>query len=313
MPSIVQGDGNLAPACYSCNSEKLDRLLPPEQLAIVLARVQERLAEVRRLRRKYERSAGADDTILGLIYSRQSGAVTIQQVNEILQRLDAGDVDVTLYRSIEFLDGVVVSEINKANVEELLDRPIKLGTDLPTGLELVHENGSTVAVRTTREYRTAIQKGYYAPTTFAMKTEAFFKLPLAVLTVIEHTRPAERSFIREPRVGIVDLDLTHLSMLPTMTGEHAEHDCRTLAEVKAKGRLLVQSTTSHSLAFEYVGMSRMLVEVIRMDLNGDGIEDMLLYGYDRAIGGTFGAGFTMALTRRSPIGLLEEIDWHHQS
>ncbi len=308
----VQGDGNLAPACYSCNSEKLDRLLPPEQLAIVLARAQERLAEVRRLRRKYERSAGADDAILGLICSLQSGAVTIQKVNEILQRLDAGD-DVTLYRSIEFLDGVVVSEINKANVEELLDRPIKLGTDLPAGLELVHENGSTVAVRTTREYRTAIQKGYYAPTTFAMKMEAFFKLPLAVLTVIEHARPAERSFIREPRVGIVDLDLMPVSMLPTMTGEHEEQDCRTLAAVKAKGRLLVQSTTSHSLDFEYVGMSRMLVEVIRMDLNGDGIEDMLLYGYDRAIGGTFGAGFTMALTRRSPSGLLEEIDWHHQS
>ena len=35
----VQGDGNLAPACYPCNSERLDRLLPPEELAIVLARV----------------------------------------------------------------------------------------------------------------------------------------------------------------------------------------------------------------------------------------------------------------------------------
>ena len=57
-------------------------------------------------------------------------------------------------------------------------------------------------------------------------------------------------------------------------------------------------------------MSRTLVEVMRMDLQGDGIEDILLYGYDRAIGGTFGAGFTMALTRKSPTGVLEETDWH---
>lgn len=307
----VQGDGNLAPACYPCNADKLDRLLSPEQLAIVLSRVQDRVEEVRRLRGKYERSAGADDAILGLICSLQSGAVTSHQVNEILQRFDTADVDVTLYRSIEFLDGIVVSEINKANVEDLLDRPIRLGTDLPAGLELVHKNGSTVAVRTTREYRTAVQGGYYAPTTFGMKMEAFFKLPLAVLTVIEHARPAERSFIREPRVGVVDLDLMPVSMLPTMTGEHGERDCRTLAEVKAKGKLSVESTSSHSIDFAYAGMSRMLVEVMRTDLDGDAIEDILLYGYDRAIGGTFGAGFTMALTRRSPSGLFEEIEWRH--
>jgi hypothetical protein len=242
----------------------------------------------------------------------QSGIVRAQEVNEILQRFDSNDIDVTLYRSIEFLDGVVVSQINKTKVEELLDRPIKLGTDLPGGLEFIHKNGSAVAVRTTREYRTAIQEGYYAPTTFAMKMEAFFKLPLAVLTVVEHARPAERSFIREPRDGIVDLDVMPVSMLPTMTGEHEERDCRTLAEVKSKGKLLVQSASSHSLDFEYSGMSRMLVEVMRMDLRGDGIEGILLYGYDRAIGGTFGAGFTIALTRTSPTGFLEEVDWHHQ-
>jgi hypothetical protein len=308
----LQGDGNLAPACHPCNSEKLDHILPPGRLAILLARIQERIPEVGRLRAKYEQSAGADDVILGLICAMQSGTIQGLEVNEILRRFESSDIDVTLYRSIEFVDGAVVSQINKAKVEELLDRPIKLGTDLPAGLEFIHKDGSTVGVRTTREYRTAIQKGYYAPTTFAIKMEAFFKLPLAVLTVVEHARPAEHSFIREPRVGIVDLDVMPVSMLPTMTGEHEEHDCRTLAEVKAKGKLLVQSTTSHSLDFEYGGMSRILVEVLRMDLNGDGIEDILLYGYDRAIGGTFGAGFTIALTRTSPTGLLEEVDWHHQ-
>lgn len=308
----VQGDSNLASACYACNLDKRDRLLPPEQLAILLTRVQERIPEVRRLRAKYEQSAGADDVILGLICAMESGIVRAQDVSEILRKFDSSDADVTLYRSIELLDGVVVSQVNKDKVEELLDRPIRLGVDLPAGLELVHKNGSTVTVRTTREYGTAIQRGYYAPTTFALKMEALFKLPLAVLTVIEHARRAERSFIRDPRVGLVDLDLMPVSLLPTMTGEHEEHDCRTLAEVKAKGKLSVQAATSYSLDFEYGGMSRTLVEVMRMDIQGDGIEDILLYGYDRAIGGTFGAGFTMALTRKSPTGLLEEIDWHHE-
>ena len=192
----IRGDGNLAPACYSCNLDKHDRLLATEQLAIVFARVRERIAEFQRLRQKYERSAGIDDAILGLICSLQSGSVTTQHIEEVLRRLDEEDANVTLYRSIEFLDGVVVSEISRSNVEDPLDRPVKLGTDLPEGLELVRANGSTVAVRTTRDYRTAVQQGYYAPTTFAMKMEAFFKLPLALLTAMERARQAEHSFIR---------------------------------------------------------------------------------------------------------------------
>ena len=306
----VEGDRNLAPACYACNLDKRDRLLSAEQLAILLSRIQERIPEVRRLRARYEQAAGADDVILGLICAMQTGIVEARDVSEILRKFESSDLDVTLYRSIELLDGVVVSQINRNNAEELLDRPIRLGADLPAGLELVHKDGSTVAVRTTREYSAAVQRGYYAPTTFALKMEAFFKLPLAVLTVIKHAQRAGQSFIRDPRVGLVDLDLMPVSLLPTMTGQHEEQDCRTLAEVDAKGKLSVRSATSHSLDFEYGGMSRTLVEVMRMDLQGDGIEDILLYGYDRAIGGTFGAGFTMALTRKSPTGVLEETDWH---
>ena len=303
----LQSEFNLAPACHSCNTDKLARILPPERVAIIFAKINDRVPEVLRLRRKYECAAGADDAMLGLICALQAGTISSDQVEKIVQRFDTVNPNLTLYKSIEFLDGVVVSELSKADVEFLLDRPVKLGTDLLEGLELHNGCGQTVAVRTTREYRRAMQQGCYASTTFAMKMESFFVLPNAALGAMDRARPSRASFIREPRVGLVDLQFMPVSMLPSMTGEHDEDDCETLADVVAKGNLIVTSSTSSSISFEYGGMSRILFELMRADLDADGVEDVLIFGYDRAIGGTFGGGFATTLTRKSLNGLFEEI------
>jgi hypothetical protein len=44
-------------------------------------------------------------------------------------------------------------------------------------------------------------------------------------------------------------------------------------------------------------MGLYLNEILRADLNDDGIEDILIGSYEWALEGTFGVGYAMALTR----------------
>jgi hypothetical protein len=72
-----------------------------------------------------------------------------------------------------------------------------------------------------------------------------------------------------------------------------------LEETQNKGNLKVISSSFHSLYIEYAYFSRVIVEIMRADLNEDGIEDILVYWYDSSPQGTYGDGGTFLLTRRA--------------
>jgi hypothetical protein len=50
-------------------------------------------------------------------------------------------------------------------------------------------------------------------------------------------------------------------------------------------------------------MAQHLVEVVRADFNGDGLEEILLFNYFYVTDGTFGSGGILILTRKAPDGL----------
>jgi hypothetical protein len=54
-------------------------------------------------------------------------------------------------------------------------------------------------------------------------------------------------------------------------------------------------------------METSLIELFRADFNNDGIEDIFVRGWTRAVGGTLGFGFTSILTRYSNKNLIDEV------
>ena len=88
-------------------------------------------------------------------------------------------------------------------------------------------------------------------------------------------------------------------MLPKGWTSREVGGCKTLEEVQSNGDLKVVSSTSHSLHIEYDHFSRIIVEIMRADLDEDGIEDILVYWYDSSLQGTYGDGGTFVLTRRT--------------
>ena len=262
------------------------------------------LPEVRDLRTRYAVASGADKAILGILTALGSGR-SGQEITNAIRDHESGQDTFRVYRDLEFIEGAPISLIKRSDINRLLDMTVKLGTELPEGLELVKDDGQTRYVRTTREYRAAIAEGFFPPNNFALKMAGFFVLPSAVLSAIEKARPALNSFIRDPRIGVSDLRYVPSSLLPYLVSQ-PELDCATLEDVLAKGRLTIRSTTSYSVEFEYSGMIRLLVEVMRADLNGDGVEDILVWSYQGVIEGTHSFVSTMVLSRPSPQALFEQ-------
>ena len=78
------------------------------------------------------------------------------------------------------------------------------------------------------------------------------------------------------------------------------------------GVLVVENACQNSLSIrEPNGMGQSLVEVVRADFNGDGIEDILLFEYCYATHGTLGYGGIRILTRKSIDGKFETVRTHY--
>jgi hypothetical protein len=86
------------------------------------------------------------------------------------------------------------------------------------------------------------------------------------------------SFIADPKVGIVDLELMPFSLFPSF----GDHSCTVDASVTyqskvSDGTIVVKRLRQNLLQIEEPeGMGQQLIEVARADFSGDGIEDILL-------------------------------------
>jgi len=303
----IAGDENLAPACHACNTAKTDHLLSPEYAALILTQVAARLPKIDRLKTRYQKQASDDDVMLGVSVALEKGLISPAEVGNILRRYEAGDLEVNLYQSLQFVGGVSVAALRRSEVDRLFDEPIALLNSQPARLDLEHTDGRTREIRTTREYRDAIAQGFIPTCHATAKFATLFDLPLAVFTAMERAQPARVSFIREPRTGIIDLKYMPVSMLPRGEISQEDSDCKTLEQIQSNGNLKVVSSTSHSLHIEYSYFMRIIVEIMRADLNDDGIEDILVYWLDRALQGTYGDGGTFVLTRRTADGPFERL------
>jgi 5-methylcytosine-specific restriction endonuclease McrA len=107
----IAGDENLAPACHACNTDKMDRLLSPERAALVLTQVEARLPKVNRLEARYQKQANDDDVMLGVSVALEKGLISPAEVENILRRYESGDLEVNLYKSLQFVGGVSVAAL----------------------------------------------------------------------------------------------------------------------------------------------------------------------------------------------------------
>ena len=216
-----------------------------------------------------------------------------------------------LIEGIEFADGTHVKSIAKSEIDGFRDLPVSFGEN--RGIEsvkLMKKKGDEIHVRTCREYDAGLKRGYSPANNAERKLASFFKYPCALLKALEMASVAKESFITDPEVGVVNVELLPFSLFPYI-GEYKgrqafARDLQTTYQQKIEtGELVVIEKAKHVLKIQDEGLVQSLREVVRADFNNDGIEDVLVNGGYWVTQGTHSSYGIIVLTRKSMTGKFE--------
>lgn len=208
---------------------------------------------------------------------------------------------------LKFADGSNIRELETSDIEDLWDKPILIGDDPNINfIELDFEKISTC-----REYKNAIDKGYAPRSNMDNKLSDPFKWLCKLLEIIPKMMPYTQSFISNPRVGIVDLNLLPAEIFLELTDLESDSSIKKLPSGKTMQDLLdeneisLKSTTQSSISINNGGMGQYLFEIARGDFDDDGLEDILLFSYTYSLTGTFGYGDVYILSRNDRLNFFE--------
>lgn len=307
----VLGFENLVPAGPERNLQKGGLVFDEQTARYFLAlakskkaRVEEELAKIER------RNTGAKALVL-LQEALESGKLSPDDVARILEEHQGQPEAIyQLLEQVVFGDSERVREIARADIESLRDRPVfgaeVMGGD--DGLTLTHDTLGKKNVRTCREYDQAIAAGYYPYTSFDIKGAALFDQRSGLLRALKNAKPSRISFIDSPRVGVIDLRLLPFQLFPYISPDLTDKQLGgTYQDKLEEGSLIVKEVRQNSITVESLGMGHQLIEIARSDFNNDGFEEILLFEYAWATGGTLGFGGVRAITRKTADGMFEEV------
>jgi hypothetical protein len=286
---------NLIPAHRRCNLKKRDSVLAKNRASFFLDVAEKASRKVQRLTTSSSKIRTRDEAIRKLSVAIESGILTPA---DLLIAQSPGVL--TLSKQLVFTDGTE-NTVSQEQVEAFLDRPVLIGGDPIHFADFGDQSGKRMTVRTCREYRAALAAGFYALTTYDIKSEAFLKNVNSVIEIMEVARVPIASFIQRPFRGVSDLDLLPASLLPQISPDDRDEIARmgdfSFADLLQKGDLKILRVSSQEVAIEWHYFGLMLRELLRADLDNDGVEDILCECYCWATQGTLGVGWTTKLSR----------------
>lgn len=246
--------------------------------------------------------------------SLQRGEIKPEEVESILdQHEDQPEEVFDLMESLKLAEDEELRAIRKCEIGELKRRPVNLSPNTHVDGLTLHNGREDTLVRTCEEYSAALRAGYYPRTTFDMSMATFFVWQCGLLDALDGAIVADKSFISEPRAGITDLHLMPFAFFPGLERPPDPPPIETYQDMVDKGSLVVKRVKHNSLAVESHDLGQHLIEVARADFNGDGVEEILVYEYCYAIGGTLRWASTRLLGRQNhnePFAIIKEPQKH---
>lgn len=197
-------------------------------------------------------------------------------------------------------DGTL-TEVRRSDISALLARDLDVSGQ--GGLELFGVEGRaadspSIHVRSIAAYRRARAAGGYANDTTSMAANAWFGRASRTLRLLEEAEVARLSHVSDWS--------EHLTRLPAAVLPGALPDLEpfpahwTVADAIAAGAVVVDGVDPSSVRLECNHWGVLLQEVVRADLDGDGLEELLLYRGARVTGGTHGDSTLFVLERDGP-------------
>lgn len=219
---------------------------------------------------------------------------------------------VQLSRPLGLFEGYSPTEIRRKDIVSLRDARITGWDAKPLPLPLLGPEDRKCEVHTINELERRKRQGYFAATTADMRIQAnYFELAKTVLIAAQLASKAEVSFIDEPFLSVSSIEFmpAHaLNLLNEMSDGDFKSvdDDRTVAQLLAAGECTISQNDPTAITIEK--FQRVFsMEILRADLNGDGIKDILVHQAFQVIGGSMSWSSSSILTRLSPEGLFERV------
>ncbi len=249
---------------------------------MVLTVAKDKAAKVKDLVEKFKRDNKVGKLKLAIVGAIDTGEMTDQ---ELIEFVEANKKTFPLVGFIQLLGDDPIGEVSHEHYEEYLDRRIYID-DEQTPLRLTNDNDETRDVCTLCQYLDATEAGYYAYSNADMKNAMWlFERPLEVLKIVSTSKVPEKSFIRTPRVGVNDLHLipAELFLIGDLTPPE-EEDVAAIYGDKSVQDLIEQhgakvirsSSNSITIELEQQDLFIYIAEIMRVDADGDGIEDLII-------------------------------------
>ncbi len=299
---------NLLPCRPGANLQKSATVFDPSHIHFFLGIASAKKPDIIKKLKEIEQRKIRGRTLILLQQCLERGELSADEVAQILEQYkEVPEAVFELLQGMQFVDAEEVTVVSKADLETLLDRPVRLGENTHIeGLTLTNYKDEERQVSTCREYEKALSQGFYAKTTFDMKMSTWFEHQCGLLSALEVADTPAESYIASPKVSIIDLSLMPFSLFPNIGEQEDPIDPSVSYQDKVDdGSLIIKRVSQNLLRAESGGMGQQLIEVTRADLNGDGIEDILLFEYCYATEGTLGFGGVKIITRLSSTGMFE--------
>lgn len=305
----ICGYENLLPCRVATNLQKgrAEFDVGPAHYFLNLAK-QKKLAVIEKIKQIKRRNGNAKALLITQQYV-ENGAISIEDLQRILSQNTTEDM-YRLMVSLKISNEEEIEQIKQSDIEDLWDRLVYMGgNEHIDGLKLNNDEDDEVVVRTSRDYIEAIKNNYYAKTTYAMKMASYFEWQCGLLSAISVAVLPSISFIENPKVGILDLDLLPYHIFPDLSrGNDDDVDMvETYQHNIDNGTLKVTQVKQSLLVVENDVMGQRLIEVVRADFTGEGYDSILCFEYTWATQGTFGHGGIRILTRKSANSIFEVV------
>jgi len=289
---------NLLPTHGRCNLRKSDQVFEPSRLRYFLEIAEGKLDAIRRLIPRLELQA-SKERLLGAVQSGlESGNLDFSDLVGVATEAKG----FPLYTRVEFENGEWDGRTDLRQVDSLLDTPVTIGAiPNPDGVRFVSSNGASMVVRTCREYRAAIAACFYPSDNTQLKMSLPLMRASALLEAASCAQIAALSYIKSPHIGVADLHLLPAYLLPQICDEQkrdiANLSTSSFQSLLSSNKISILSVSSNHVSVVIGDFGTHLQELLRADLDGDGIEEILVQRIIYATGGTFRA-YGIGLLRR---------------
>ncbi|MGL2993501.1 HNH endonuclease [Flavobacterium sp. TSSA_36] len=301
---------NLVPSHSKCNHRKNESVFSKSTtlfyLSITYKKVTQINLEIEKLKRNKNK---------GLILSKLQSALSTNTIDakdlkKILIEIEKNNwniKEIKLPIGVEFIDEIYDTFYLNTDFSKLFDNKLLIHND-EESLELVNDENKKINVSTLNEWKKATKEGYYPLTTYAIKSSSTFTFFEEFIEALEKAKMPKVSFINDPWIEIDMLDYLSPNILLDIEGELTVHieNGLSIGDLVKQGIVKINSPYIYKICLEFGGFETSLIEQFRADFNDDGIEDIFVRGWTRAIEGTMGFGFTTILKKLSEKHLIEK-------